>query len=99
MVLITLLVNAHLNGLEDFAIWVCILQIRFFISLNMALFDYTMVNPLDLNSCRSSPCLNHGNCSNCGADCYNCQCPSNYTGSRCELCKYAHGRCGSLHHY
>ena len=37
---------------------------------------------IDTNSCRSSPCLNGGTCSNLDND-YTCRCPQGFTGDSC----------------
>ena len=54
----------------------------------MAFFKYPKVNSfLDMNSCRSQPCQNGGQCHNQGTS-YNCQCAPGYYGNHCE-----HGKC------
>ncbi|NP_001158459.1 serrate protein precursor [Saccoglossus kowalevskii] len=39
---------------------------------------------IDLDSCRSNPCLNEAHCESTGPDAYNCQCTTGFTGINCE---------------
>lgn len=48
-------------------------------------FLFTNLFKIDLNTCRSSPCVNQGSCSNTGADNYVCNCIAGYTGSQCQI--------------
>ena len=38
---------------------------------------------LDINECRSAPCMNNGTCFD-GINSYTCACMPGYTGSTCE---------------
>ena len=42
---------------------------------------------LDINECKSTPCLNDGLCVD-GINSYRCKCKENYVGENCETSKY-----------
>ena len=44
---------------------------------------YIRILIIDINECKSSPCLNNGTCRD-GVDSYKCICDDRYKGAHCE---------------
>ncbi len=53
---------------------------------------------VDIDDCKSSPCLNEGSCLD-AVNSYNCQCLSGFTGIHCETRKYIHHFYTTLMYY
>jgi len=47
----------------------------------------TLNNMIQVNACFNNPCQNGATCTNTGNS-YICTCPSGYSGTNCQICKW-----------